>query len=324
MVKEVKKQAVDLDKIISKARSSFGRTEKSLALQLTTGANMKRSFKESDMVLFPGTHWEMLTGVKGIPFGKIVQIAGRPDSGKSSHAMAFMKAAQDAGHVVILWDTENKFSSNRFDKFFGGDSSQLLCNENKVILEGADGIIALAKAALETYPDRKVLIVWDSVGGTITTSENEKDLRQSAQMAVAAKENGKVLHAFVNLMEQYKNKELGEERVAILLVNQVYSNIGAPGQKEAGGQKVEFHSSIILQLTRKADLNKVKDKVKRKIGIVTRAKVRKNHLFDGEDSVAELDLLVTAGGIKLSSEAKVKESDDSWDVTDEEEGSESE
>jgi recombination protein RecA len=310
---------IDLDKILAKARSTFNKNEKGLAMQLTTGSSVSRPVKDTDFVLYPGQHWAMLTGIKGIPFGRIVQIAGKPDSGKSSHAMAFMKEAQDKGVVVILWDTENKFSASRFDNYFKGSSRDLLLVTSKVILEGADMVVALARAVLEQYSDKKLLIVWDSVGGSLSSAEDAKLLRESRQMAISAKENGQALHAFVNLMEEFKNKETGEERVGSLLINQTYANIGSVGQKESGGQKVEYYSSIIIQLTRKADLNKVRDKIKRKVGIVTRAKVRKNHLFDGEDSIAELDLLVTAGEIKLAAEAKLKESDDGWDEQDDEE-----
>lgn len=314
---ETKKGGIDLDKILNNARGTFSKNEKGLALQMTTGSNITRPSKDSDFVLYPGPHWQTLTGIRGIPFGKFVQIAGKPDSGKSSHAMAFMKSAQDSGHIVILWDAENKFSPTRFDNYFKGDSNQLLSITSKVILTGGDMVVAATRAALESYPDKKILIVWDSVGGTLSTAEDTKNLRESRQMAIAAKENGQVLHAWVNLMEEFKDKDTNEERVAGLLINQTYANIGSVGQKESGGQKVEYHSSIILQLTRKGDLNKVRDGIKRKTGIVSRAKVRKNHLFDGEDSIAELDLEVTAGGIRAASK-KLKESDDGWDSEDSE------
>ncbi len=301
---------LDVDKILNKARATFAKNEKGLAMQLTTGSSITRPTKDSEFILYPGSHWEMLTGIKGIPFGRIVQIAGKPDSGKSSHAMAFMKEAQDKGVIVILWDTENKFSATRFDDYFKGSSRDLLTVTSKVILEGGDMVAAFVHACLEEYPDKKLLIVWDSVGGSLSSAEDEKHLRDTRQMAISAKENGQALHAFVNLMEKFKNKNTNEERIGILLINQTYANIGSVGQKESGGQKVEYYSSIIIQLTRKGDVTKTKNKLKRKIGIITRAKVRKNHLFDGEDSIAELDLLVTAGGIKLASEAGLKKSED--------------
>lgn len=307
--KKIVHPKLDLNKIVAKARASFGKTEKSLAMQISTGASISRPDKDSDFVMSRSPHWQLLTGIRGLPFGKVVQVAGRPDSGKSTTAMDFMKAAQDDGHIVILWDTEGKFAKDRFDKKFNGDSEQLLISQSRVILEGSDQIIFLVREALAAYPDKKVLVVWDSVGGTLSSSENEKDNRESMQMAQAAKENGRVMRSLVSLMEECKNKETAEEKIAILLINQSYMNIGSVGSQESGGQKVAFHSSLIVQLTRKADLYRVKDKVKRKIGILSRAKVKKNHLFDGEDSVAELDLMVTASGIKLSEGKTAKAGD---------------
>lgn len=305
----------DLDEVIKEARTHFSGSDKGLGVQITTGAGISRPSKDSDFVCYPNSHWEQLTGIKGIPFGRVVQIAGRPDSGKSSHAMAFMKHAQDQGVLVILWDTEGKFSATRFDNFFHASSKDLAIVPSKMILQGGDQIEALIHSANKKYPGIKILVVWDSVGGTLAQNEDVKNFRDSKQMAAASKENGQVMRGIVRLMEQYKDKETNEETIGVLLINQTYANIGAPGQKESGGQKVEYFSSLILQLTRKKDLTKTKNKVKRKIGIVTRAKVRKNHLFDGEDSVAELDLLVTAGGIRLASEAKLK-TEDGWDDSD--------
>lgn len=311
-IKTNKMPGLNLNKILTQARAEYSKNEKGLAAQMTTGDQITRPTKDTEFVLYPGEHWQMLTGIRGVPFGRFVQIAGKPDSGKSSHAMAFMKEAQDKGHIVILWDAENKFSAARFDKYFKGDSNQLLVVTSKVILSGGDLVSSYVRSALKEYPDRKVLIVWDSVGGTLSTAEDVKNLRESRQMAIAAKENGQVLHAWVNLMEEFKNRETNEERIGGLLINQTYANIGSVGQKESGGQKVEYYSSIILQLTRKGDLNKQRDGIKRKVGILTRAKVKKNHLFDGEDSIAELDLEVTAGGISVASK-KLKESEDGWD-----------
>lgn len=305
---------LDLDKIVTSVRSSYGKN-KGMAAQVSTGNSISRPVEDSAFVCWKDSPWSELTGVPGIPFGRIVQIAGRPDSGKSTHAMQFMKLAQDQNCLVILWDTEGKFSSRRFDTKFHGDSSQLITVTSKMVLEGADEIEKVITAAKEQDEDCKILIVWDSVGGTLAKNEGDDSFGEGKQMAAAAKENGTVMRGFVRLMEKYKNAERNEESICILLINQVYANIGAPGQKEAGGQKVEFHSSIILQLTRKSDLTKIKDGVKRKIGIVTRAKVKKNHLFDGDDSIAELDLVITAGGIDLLSKQKTKKdkSEDGWD-----------
>lgn len=301
---------VDINKLVSDVKSSFGK-DKGRASQISTGKDISRPVEDDDFIVWKDSPWELLTGIKGLPFGKVIQIAGRPDSGKSTHAAAFMKQAQDQGALVILWDTEGKFSANRFDKYFNGSSSDLVIVTSRMILEGGDQVEKIVHAAKEQDPECKILIVWDSVGGTLAKNEGEESLNETQQMASASKENGRVIRGFIRLMEKYKIKETNRETVGVLLINQSYANIGAPGQKESGGQKVEYFSSLILQLTRKSDLTKVVKGLKRKIGIVTRAKVKKNHLFDGEDSIAELDLMITAGGIDLLSNKKVKK-EETW------------
>ena len=319
MVKDTTKKIfkLDLNKIVNDVRSAYGK-DRAKASQISTGSSISRPTDDSSFVCWKDSPWSELTGVPGIPFGRIVQIAGRPDSGKSSHAMQFMKLAQDQNVLVILCDVEGKFSVKRFDTKFHGDSSQVVIITSKMILECGDEIEKVITAAKDQDPDCKIMIVIDSVGGGLAKNEGDDSMDSSKQMASAAKENGAVMRAIVRLMEKYKNREKNEESICALLINQVYARIGSPGQVEAGGQKVEYFSSIILQLTRKSDLTKIKDGVKRKIGIVTRAKVKKNHLFDGDDSVAELDLVITAGGIDLLSKQKTKKdkTEDGWDAAD--------
>ncbi|HUS88849.1 MAG TPA: hypothetical protein VMW91_05680, partial [Desulfosporosinus sp.] len=177
-------------------------------------------------------------------------------------------------------------------------------------------------------PDVKILVVWDSVGGTLAKNEGvhvsdkgkyEGSMSDSKQLAAAAKENGQVMRGMVRLVDQYKDNKTNNESIAVLLINQTYSNIGSPGQKNSGGQKVEFFSSIIVQLSRKGDLTFTRDKIKRRKGIVSRAKVSKNHLFDGDDTIAEMELAITAGGISLLSDYKILEKNKTgWEDNDEE------
>lgn len=315
---DVKKplKKLNLDDIVAMAQGAYGK-DKSLAAKISTGKSISRPKADDDFILWRDSPWSTLTGVPGLPFGYICQVAGKPDSGKSTMAAEFMKRAQDQGVIVILWDAENKFSAHRFDHHFKGNSQEILITTSKMILEGADQVEKLVHAIMAQNPDQRILLVWDSVGGTLAKNEGENSLMEGKQLASASKENGAAMKAFVRLMEQYKDRENNKERIAIFLINQLYANIGSVGSTEAGGVKVQYHSSIILQLSRKSDLNKISKGVKIKTGIVSRAKVKKNHLFDGEYSVAELDIVVGAGGISLLSEKKIKEpknsSSSGWD-----------
>lgn len=305
-VVQTKKITLDIESIVSKVQSSFGK-DKGRAGEICKGSDIIYPTKDEEFVCWKDSPWQKLTSIKGVPFGKVVQIAGQPDSGKSTHAMQFMKNAMDQGVLSILWDSENKFSARRFSENFGGDPKKLIEITSKMILEGGDTVERTIHKIKEQEPDIKILLVWDSVGGTLAANEDveinkdgsmEGGLDQGKQLAAAAKENGQVLRAFVRLMEKYKNRETGEETIGILLINQTYANIGSVGQKQSGGQKVEYFSSLILQLNRKGNIEWTRDGAKRKVGIISRAKVIKNHLFDGLECISEMELAVIAGGIQ--------------------------
>lgn len=307
---------LDLNELVKRAQSVYSKKEKGLASQLSTGANIARPTEDKHFVKWTGgNHWQKLTGIRGLPFGTTVQISGKSDSGKSTHAMQFMKYAQDQDVLVILWDSEKKFSAKRFESKMGGDASKLLVVNNNTITKGAAMVAYYVNAAKEMNPDCKILIVWDSVGATLNSSEDKDDTEEaSKQPGVSAKENSGAIHKFVKLMSKYQNRETGEDSIAALLINQTYANIGSVGQVEKGGSSIYYLSSIIVQLTRKKNLTHTRKGEKYKFGILSRARVVKNHLDDSDESLAEVELVVSADGIQLAKDAKASNSDvEGWD-----------
>jgi len=299
---------ININKLVKSVQGRYAKSKKDKdhSTDISTGSEIKVFSDDEDFVLSEDLRkwWQPLTGIKGCPFGRIVQIAGKPDSGKSTTAMLFMKAAQEAGYLVILWDAEKKFSTKRYDNNIGGDSSSLLITRNKSVIEGAKQVHWYINDAKSQNPDVKILVVWDSVGATLNTTEDIDDDKQdySTQPGVTAKQVSWAIRKFNALAERYKNAKNGRETISILCVNQIYQLIGSPGSKEKGGEELYYLSSLILQLTRKSDLIRQRNKQKVKYGIVSRAKVRKNHLFDGDDCIAELELVVSANGIELKDE----------------------
>ncbi len=303
---------INVQDVVSQVRNRYGKKEKGLAEDITTANNIILSEDESDYVVSDDVKfWKPLTGIIGLPFGRIVQIAGRPDSGKSTTAMLFMVAAQQAGHVVILWDTEKKFSSRRF-KSMGGNPDDLFVSRSKLITEGAKQVSWFVQGIKEQDPDAKILIVWDSVGATLNSKEDDDTSDDySQQPGVSAKEISWAIKRFNKIIERCRNAETGTETVALCCVNQVYSKIGfmAKGDQEKGGQELEFLSSIILHMRKKKSLIKVRNKETVRYGIITTAKVKKNHLFDGEDCVDSLELVISSDGINLLKDIKLKKGD---------------
>ncbi len=309
--KAPKKAPLNVAELVAKAQGRFDKKKKGISARMKSGDGITLSESPEDYICSPeiDKFWKPLTGLIGVPYGRICQIAGKPDSGKSSSAMIIMKAAQECGTLVVLWDAEGKFDSARFKDRMGGDPSQIPVAPSRNILEGVQQVVAYVKATKEMDPDQKILVVWDSVGASINSAEDEENDDYSKQPGVTAKEVSWAVRRFNQLMEKYRDSD-GNYTIAILCINQVYANIGSVGFKQKGGAELEYLSSLILEMSRKGNLTRTKNKQKVKYGITTVARVKKNHLFGGEDCVAELDLIVSAAGIELASEIKGLEEDD--------------
>jgi RecA/RadA recombinase len=211
-----------------------------------------------------------------------------------------MASAQKSNHLVILLDTEDKMDSQRFQKHFGGNPADIILIKTNEILQGGEKVRKTIIAAKDKYPDIKILFVWDSVGGSQSRShaERELDSEKHGQPGQDAKENGQVMKMLVALINKYPDS------LAVVLANQVYAKIGfmQHGNQESGGKKIEFHSSLIIQLKRLKTLTKVVKGSKIKYGIITRATVSKNHLSQSETSLHQKDFEITASGAQVSLE----------------------
>ena len=167
---------IDISKLVSDVRGRYSKKEAGLANDIVTGDDIKLPTEDGAYVLSDGMEfWKPLVGVKGIPYGRIVQVAGKPDSGKSTTAMMFMRAAQKSGALVILWDSEKKFDTERFKTQMDGNPDALAVTRSKMITEGAKQVAWFVRAAKEQNPDIKIFIVWDSVGATLNSTQDDED-----------------------------------------------------------------------------------------------------------------------------------------------------
>jgi RecA/RadA recombinase len=261
---------------------------------IATGASLRRPSSPEDFIVAPEGHpWRNLTGLMGLPFDIVTQVAGAPDSGKSTLAGQFMAWAQQQGAYVVLWDTEKKFDKNRFEKQFGGNPEDINLVATTIIRKGAGAMIKYVNTIMDADPSAKILLVHDSVGGSVSRSRAEREIDSdgSPQPGSEAVENSDYMRHMIALFDKY------EGHVALLLVNQMTDKIGPmPGKSRSGGNKISFHSSLIIEMTRTQDVTKVSKGVKLKTGIISRAKIAKNHLGQNENSVHELRIAVDAKG----------------------------
>jgi RecA/RadA recombinase len=201
--------------------------------------------------------------------------------------------AQKQGVYVVLWDTEKKFDKVRFEKHFGGNAAEVNIVATTTIRKGAGAMFKYVRMIKEMDPDAKILLVHDSVGGSVSKAraEREMDDEKNAQPGSEAVENSDYMRHMIATMDKYPGS------IALLLINQMTMKIGPmPGKSRSGGEKISFHSSMIIEMTRVQDLTKIVKGVKVKEGIISRAKIAKNHLSQSETSVQEMRVKVTAKG----------------------------
>jgi RecA/RadA recombinase len=299
---------VNVSKIVSEIQGLYAKDKKSQDI-ICLGSSVRTVYTEKDVIpLAAGSPLRELVGLIGLPYNKIAQCAGKADSGKSTIAGEVMAAAQKAGVQVILFDSEQKFDSNRFETHFGGKAADLLMIKTNEILKGGELVRKYITAVKTQVPTAKILFVWDSIGGSQSRSHAERALDDEKHSAPAtdARENGAVMKMLVGLINKYPDS------IAVYMANQTYARIGfmAHGDAISGGSKVEYHSSLIVTLKRIKVLTKQIKGVKTKTGIITRATVVKNHLSQSENSVHQMDFEITAKGcIKTEECADVEESD---------------
>lgn len=297
---------INVNKIVEDMQKLYAKDKKIQSI-ICTGDSVKSSYTDKDVVPLPQGHpLRQLTGLPGIPFNKIIQIAGKPDCGKSTFAGEAMAAAQKAGIQVILFDSEDKFDAGRF-KVLGGTPKDILMIKTNETLKGGELARRYITAVKEQDDTTKILFVWDSVGGSQSRSHAERELdnEKHAQPGQDAKENGSLMKVLVALINKYPDS------IAVYLANQTYAKIGfmQKGDAASGGTKIEYHSSLIVFLKRIKVLTKIIKGVTNKYGIVTRATVTKNHISQGATSVHQLDFIVQASGSNLAEGFEQEEED---------------
>lgn len=285
---------ININQIVKSAQALYGKDKVGAAL-LGSGSLLRRPTKPEEFVLAPDGHpWQELTGMLGLPYDSIVQIAGAYDSGKSTIAGQFMAAAQKQGVYVILGDSEKKFDKIRFEKHFGGDAAELLVVQSTMIRKLAGGMLKYINTIKEADKEAKILIVHDSVGGSVSRARAERDIDDdgSNQPGSEAVENSDYMKHMVATMDKYPGS------ITLLLINQMTDKIGfgQKGQSRSGGHKISFHSSMIIEMKKIKTLTKQVKGVEVKTGIITSAKIDKNHLSQTDNSVNKMNIMVTASG----------------------------
>lgn len=261
-----------------------------LSSKVGTGSKL-RQLTDADFLKMP-QWWVDATNTPGLPYGAGVQFAGKTDSGKTSVALEAMKAAVDQDHGVIYVETENK-TTERDLQVKGIDPSQVFIIRTTISEHAFELLFAAWDSFEKNYPGAPLLIVWDSFGNTVSQRDSELSMvDDKQQIGGKGKANRLGLSKLVSRFEQ-------SSKVALFIVNYTYANLGAPGNKNAGGEALGLLSSLIYQTARKGWLEKTVKGEKVRIGAQVVWTLNKNHVFKDNPGPKQVTVNITSNGLEV-------------------------
>lgn len=188
-------------------------------------------------------------GLPGLPFGRVVEVAGENSVGKTTLAMECLADVQKQGGMGFLLDIEEKFDK-KYAIAIGVDVDKLVVIQPKV--KTFEAVIDSINFTLDYWENKGLkdvpsLIVWDSLAATPSESEIRKDAGDNAQVGGASK----LLRGAFRVL----TGRLAKTNMGMLCINQFYTDIKTGfaakfgSKKETyGGGAVKYHSTIRITL----------------------------------------------------------------------------
>ena len=209
----------------------------------------------------------------GLPVGRIVEITGLEQSGKSLVSAHLLAETQKQGGVAVLIDTETAVS-REFLEAIGVDVSKLLYVSADSVEQIFDMTETIIEKVRETSKDRLVTIVTDSVAAASTTTEMASDYGKDGYATDKAIIISKAMRKITNM--------IGRQKILLVYTNQLRQKMNAMPFGDpwttSGGKALAFHASVRLRLKGAGQI-KMKvggnDKI---VGMKVRCQVVKNRM----------------------------------------------
>jgi recombination protein RecA len=209
----------------------------------------------------------------GLPVGRIVEVTGLEQSGKSLLSAHLLAETQKLGGVAVLIDTETAVS-REFLEAIGVDVSKLLYVSADSVEQIFDFTETIIEKVRQTDKNKLVTIVTDSVAAASTKTELAADYGKDGYATDKAIIISKAMRKITNM--------IGRQKILLVYTNQLRQKLNAMPFGDpwttSGGKALAFHASVRLRLKGMGQI-KVKtggqDKI---VGMKVRAQVIKNRM----------------------------------------------
>ena len=210
----------------------------------------------------------------GLPVGRITEITGLEQSGKSLVSAHLLAETQKLGGLAVLIDTENAVS-REFLEAIGVDTTKLLYVVAETVEQCFEYTETIIEKVRTSSKDKYVTIVVDSVAAASTEKEMEADYGKDGYATDKAIIISKAMRKITNL--------IGRQKITLVFTNQLRQKMNAMPFSDpwttSGGKAIAFHASVRLRLksmgTIKAKDSSGNDRI---VGIKVRCQVVKNRM----------------------------------------------
>lgn len=208
----------------------------------------------------------------GFPVGRIAEITGLEQSGKSLLSAHLLAETQKQNGVAVMIDTETAVS-REFLEAIGVDVSKLLYVTADSVEQIFDYIETIIEKVRTTDKDKLVTIVVDSVAAASTKTEIAADYGKDGYATDKAIIISKAMRKITNM--------IGRQKISLVFTNQLRQKMNAmfgDPWTTSGGKALAFHASVRLRLK---NMGQIKQKVNgqdRIVGMKIRCQVIKNRM----------------------------------------------
>jgi len=225
------------------------------------------------------TFLDVITGVGGLPKGRIVECYGAPSSGKTTMLLMAAAEAQKEGERIVFLDFERAFDP-QWATFLGidvngkneGGEKTFLLFQPKTLEEGFEIASIIVEQA------EHAIVIMDSLAAMVP----EKMLDPDFNMERAGLYRAQKFHQQFRLLN---SKLESGSKTCIGVINQEYENVnftGTGGQITPGGKALKFYASMRIEFKKIGQVSEevvdslTLEKEKRVVEHKIRATVTKN------------------------------------------------
>lgn len=209
----------------------------------------------------------------GFPVGRVSEITGLEQSGKSLLAAHALLNTQKKGGLAVYIDTENAIATEYLTAI-GLNLKDMLYIPLETVEDIFETVDVIIDKVRSSDKDRLVTIVVDSIAGASTKTEMAADFDKDGYATAKALIISKAMRKITNL--------IGRERICLIITNQLRQKLNAPAFSDPwttpGGKGIPFHASVRLRLSSIGAIKAKREGRDEIVGSRVKAKLVKNRV----------------------------------------------